>query len=62
MLADLADRFGLDRFVQILHDYAQDHWFGVTRTEDFKAAIEAAAIADGLPFNPATYWAAWRVD
>ena len=34
----------------------------MTRTEDFKAAIEAAAIADGLAFDPATYWAHWRVD
>ena len=40
MLANLAQLFGLDRFVGILHDYAQDHWFGVTRTEDFKAAID----------------------
>ena len=36
----------------ILHDYAQDHWLGVTRTEDFKAAIEAAATADGVAFDP----------
>jgi hypothetical protein len=62
LLADLADRFGLDRFVEILHDYARDHWFGVTRTEDFKSAIEAAATADGLAFDPAAYWDRWRVD
>jgi hypothetical protein len=62
LLANLADQFGLDRFVEVLHDYAQDHWFGVTRTEDFKAAVEAAATADGLAFDPATYWADWRVD
>jgi peptidase M1-like protein len=62
MLANLADRFGLDRFVQILHDYAQDHWLDVTRTDEFKAAIEAAATADGLTFDPATYWDHWRVD
>ncbi len=62
LLANLADLFGLDRFVEILHDYAQDHWLGVTRTDDFKAAIEAAAIADGLTFDPATYWDHWRVD
>ncbi|MGZ5296296.1 MAG: M1 family metallopeptidase [Actinomycetota bacterium] len=62
LLANLADRFGVDRFVQILRDYAQDHWFGVTRTEDFKAAIEAAAIVDGLAFDPAAYWSRWRVD
>ncbi|MEO8422587.1 MAG: M1 family metallopeptidase [Actinomycetota bacterium] len=62
LLANLADLFGLDRFVEVLHDYAQDHWFGVTRTEDFKAAIEAAATADGLAFDPAAYWDHWRVD
>ena len=62
LLANLADTFGMARFVEILHDYAQAHWFGVTRTEDFKAAIEAAALADGLAFDPATYWDHWRVD
>lgn len=61
LLANLADRFGLDRFVEILRGYAQDHWLGVTRTEDFEAAIEAAAITDGLTFDPATYWETWRV-
>ena len=62
MLANLADRFGMDPFVQVLHDYAQTHWFGVTRTEDFQSAIEAAAIADGVAFDAAAYWAHWRVD
>ncbi len=62
LLANLTDLFGIDRFVEILHDYAQDHWFGVARTDDFKASIEAAAIADGLEFDPATYWDTWRVD
>jgi len=60
--ANLADLFGLNRFVQILHDYAADHWLGVTRTADFKAEIEAAAIADGVAFDAATYWDDWRVD
>jgi aminopeptidase N len=62
LLANLAQLFGLDRFVGILHDYAQDHWFGVTRTDDFEAAIEAAATADGVAFDPLSYWATWRVD
>jgi len=62
MLANLADRFGMDAFVQVLHDYAQAHWFGVTRTRDFQAAIEAAATADGVAFDPASYWAQWRMD
>jgi hypothetical protein len=62
LLANLTDLFGFDRFVEILRAYAQDHWLGETRTEDFKAAIEAAAIADGLAFDPLAYWDAWRVD
>jgi hypothetical protein len=62
MLADLASRFGLGRFVEVLRGYAQDHWLGVTRTADFRAAIEAAAVADGLTFDPPAYWAEWRVD
>jgi hypothetical protein len=62
LLANLADRFGLDRFVGVLHDYVQAHWLGVTRTDEFQDAIEAAALADGLDFDPATYWTYWRVD
>jgi hypothetical protein len=62
LLANLADLFGPGRFVDVLRAYAEDHWFGVTRTEEFKAAIEAAANADGLAFDPATYWDRWRVD
>ena len=62
LLANLANRFGLDRFVEVLHDYAQAHWLGVTRTDEFRAVIDAAAIADGLDFDPTTYWSHWRVD
>ena len=62
LLANLADLFGLERFVQVLEVYAQGHWYGVARTEDFKAVIENAAISDGLSFDPDAYWALWRVD
>jgi hypothetical protein len=62
MLANLAERFGLERFVGVLHDYVQAHWLGVTRTPEFKIAIEDAAVADGLAFDPAAYWAFWRLD
>jgi hypothetical protein len=62
LLADLAHRFGLARFLGVLHDYAQDHWFGVARTAEFRQAIEDAATAEGIPGIDADYWAAWRVD
>ena len=62
MLANLAHLFGLQRFVGVLHDYAQAHWFGVVRTDDFKAEIATAAAAGGVPFDPTTYWTHWRVD
>jgi hypothetical protein len=62
LLANLAGLFGLDRFVEVLHDYVQAHWLGVTRTDELKAAIEAAALADGIGFDPVTYWPLWRVD
>jgi hypothetical protein len=62
MLANLAVKFGAARLQSILRGYAADHWLGVARTEDFTAAIEAAAVLNGVPFNPDVYWATWRVD
>ncbi|MFN8233792.1 MAG: M1 family aminopeptidase [Actinomycetota bacterium] len=62
LLADLADRFGFDRFVEVLRGYARDRWLGIARTADFTAAVEAAAAADGLAFDADAYWSAWRVD
>ena len=60
--ANLAHRFGTTRFVNILEHYAADHWLGVARTTDFKAAIEAAA-AKHLPgLDMDAYWAQWRVN
>jgi len=61
MLADLAKQFGTAQFLDILEDYAADHRFGVARTEDFTAAIEAAAILYGVPFKPDVYWDTWQV-
>jgi len=62
LLADLAHRFGLTRFLDVLHGYAQAHWFGVARTADFRQAIEDAAAVDGVAGIAAGYWAAWRVN
>lgn len=61
MLANLARRFGPTRFVEILHGYADDHRLGVARTEDFQAAIAAAAATDLPGFDVAAFWAHWRV-
>ncbi len=62
LLANLAKKFGTTRLIGILRGYAADNWLGVARTEDFTAAVEAAAVLYGVPFNPAVYWATWRVD
>jgi hypothetical protein len=61
MLANLARRFGLPRFLEILHGYADDHHLGIARTEDFQAAIEAAAATDLPGFDAAAFWDRWRV-
>jgi hypothetical protein len=61
MLANLAKLFGLNRFRQILHDYAASRWLGVARTGDFLAAVEAAAAVDLPGWDAAGYWARWRV-
>jgi hypothetical protein len=60
MLATLADAFGVDRFLEILHDYAAAHWFGVATTADVQAAFEAAATEDGIVLGDA-FWERWRV-
>jgi hypothetical protein len=61
MLANLARRFGLARFVEILHGYADDHHLGIARTEDFQAAIAAAAATDLPGFDVTAFWHRWRV-
>jgi aminopeptidase N len=61
MLAQLADGFGLERFVRILGRFAERNRFGIVRTEDFQATIEAAA-ARLWPSFPADFWDTWRVE
>jgi hypothetical protein len=61
MLADLARRFGLDRFETILASYAASARFGVARTGDFTAAIDRAAATDLPGLDMAAYWDRWRV-
>jgi hypothetical protein len=61
MLADLAHRFGLRPFKRLLSRYAAAHWLGVARTEDFQAAVEAAAARSLPDFDVAAFWSHWRV-
>jgi Peptidase family M1 domain len=61
MLANLAKRFGLARFQEILHEYVDAHRLGIARTQDFQAAIEAAAATDLPALDMAGFWSRWRV-
>jgi hypothetical protein len=61
MLANLAHRFGLPRFVKILGLYASRHWFGVARTADFTRAIDRAALTFLPHLDMDAYWHRWRV-
>lgn len=62
LLANLAHRFGLHRFMTILRSHARAHWLGVARTAGLKARIEAAAARYLPDLDMATYWSTWRVD
>jgi hypothetical protein len=44
-----------------LRAYAAAHWLRITRTSDFKTAIDAA-LARFLPgFNIQAFWTKWRL-
>jgi hypothetical protein len=61
MFADLAHRFGLARFEEMLAGYAATNRFGVARGRDLMDAIERAA-AERLPdLDMAAFWSRWRV-
>jgi hypothetical protein len=61
MAAQLVEGFGLVRFQRVLRDLAAAHRFGVVRTEDFRAAIEAAAAIHWPAFDPDAFWRRWRM-
>ena len=61
MLAQLADGFGLHRFVRILERIAERFRYDVLRAEDFQRIVERAA-ARHWPGFPADFWARWRLD
>ena len=61
LLAQLADGFGLDRFLRILERYAGRFRHDIARTEDFQAAIDRAADRH-WPGFPADFWSDWRVE
>jgi aminopeptidase N len=61
MLAQLADGFGLHRFVRILERIAERFRYDVLRTEDFRRIVERAAARHWPAFSP-DFWARWRLD
>jgi len=61
-LVDAADHLGFANFVGVLHDYAKAHWYGITTTSDFKAAIDKAAAKYAPGWNVAAYWTKWRIE
>jgi hypothetical protein len=61
MFADLAHRFGLARWEEILAGYADANRFGVARAGDLIGAIDRAAAVDLPDLDMAEYWSRWRV-
>lgn len=60
-LRALAARFGLGRFIQILHDYAATQWLGFSTSADLKETIESAAATDLPAWDMSRFWARWRI-
>ena len=63
-LRALAARFGLDRFVRILHRYAHARWLrrGFSTMPAFRRSIERAAARLGLHWNARAFFRRWRLD
>jgi hypothetical protein len=61
MFADLAHRFGLARFEEILAGYAGANRFGVARAGDLIGAIDRAASQELPDLDMSAYWSTWRV-
>ncbi|MFI5800969.1 M1 family metallopeptidase [Streptomyces sp. NPDC051677] len=49
-LADLERTLGADTMARLLKRYAQDHWYGVSTTADFKKAAQSMTGQDLRPF------------
>jgi aminopeptidase N len=62
MLADLASRFGLARFTDMLERFAAAHAFDIATTEDFQRLVERVAARHLEGFDAAAYWDTWRVE
>lgn len=60
-LAALADRFGLERFLDILAGYVAAHRLGFSTTGRFTSAIESAAAALPTAWDPTAFWERWRI-
>ncbi len=61
-LAALDRRFGHELFLSTLRGYVEDHRYGVSTTQDFVAAIEAAAAVHLPGWDVSRFWGHWRID
>jgi hypothetical protein len=61
MLGDLADRFGLARFTELLAGYVERHRLGIATTAAFQRMVERAAERHLDGFDADAYWTTWRV-
>jgi len=61
LFAQLADGFGLPRFLRLLERLAERFRYGVIRTEDVQRMVERAADRH-WPAFPADFWTTWRVE
>ncbi|HTJ33559.1 MAG TPA: M1 family metallopeptidase [Dactylosporangium sp.] len=57
-LHDLRRTLGTTTMTNLMHSYAQSHWYGVSTVPDFKAAAQAAAGSTNL----ASFWTTHRID
>ena len=61
LFAQLADGFGLPRFLRIMERLGERYRYEVIRTQDLRRAIDRAADRH-WPGFPADFWTTWRVE
>ena len=61
-LHDLRRILGDSTMANLLTEYAQAHWYGVSTTAEFKAAAQAKANALPTPVDLTSFWSSHRIE